>query len=300
MKKKTFASFVVFAGVSLLLAACGSKSASNSAKKTSSASSSQSRITMVGSTALQPLAEAAAKDYMKTNSHVTIDVQGGGSGTGLSQIQSGAVSVGNSDIFAEQQKGVDASKIVDHKVAVVGMAPVVNKALKLNNLSMSQLQGIFTGKIKNWKQVGGPDEAIVVINRVKGSGTRMTFENAVLKGKTAITAQEQDSNGTVQKLVAQTAGAISYLAFPYVKTDNIKAVKVDGVAPTNKNVETNKWKIWSYEHMYTKGQAKGALKKFLTYMKSKKIQDSYVKKLGYISIIDMKVEKNASGKVTNQ
>lgn len=264
------------------------------------AATDSNKITIVGSTALQPLAETAAHSYMSKNSGVNIDVQGGGSGTGLSQVQSGAVSIGNSDIFAEQQSGIDAKKLQDHKVAVVGMAPVVNKSLKVNNLSMSQLQKIFTGKITNWKQVGGPNEKITVINRAKGSGTRATFEAAVLKGKTAMKSQEQDSNGTVQKLVANTPGAISYLAFSYTKSDKIKALKVDNVAPTDKNVETNNWKIWSYEHMYTKGAAKGQTKKFLNYMNSKEVQSKDVKNLGYISIHDMKVTKNADGQVTKK
>ena len=242
MKKTSFVSLVSVVTIGLTLAGGATASAST-------------KISMVGSTALQPLAETAAKSYMSDHKSVSIDVQGGGSGTGLSQVSSGAATIGNSDLFAEQQSGIDAKKLQDHKVAVVGMAPVVNPDLKVDNLTMSQLRKIFTGKITNWKQVGGPDKKIVVINRVKGSGTRATFEKAVLDGKKAVNGQEQDSNGTVQKLVYNTPGAISYLAFSYTETDQVKALKINGVAPTAKNVENNKWKIWSYEHMYTKGKA---------------------------------------------
>ncbi|GAX06755.1 phosphate ABC transporter substrate-binding protein [Secundilactobacillus pentosiphilus] len=254
-------------------------------------------MTAVGSTALQPLVEQAAQDYQASNKKVNLTVQGGGSGTGLSQVQQGAVQIGNSDIFAEQSSGIKANKLVDHKVAVVGMTPVVNPSTGVTNISMAQLRDIFTGKITNWKQVGGKDQKISVINRAQGSGTRATFESAVLEGKKAVTSQEQDSNGTVQKLVSSTPGAISYLAFSYVN-DKVKALSIGNVKPTDKNVTTNKWTIWSYEHMYTKGQPNKATEGFLKYMNSGKVQNSLVHKLGYISIHDMKVTKNAKNVVT--
>ncbi len=138
---------------------------------------------------------------------------------------------------------------------------------------------------------------ISVINRAQGSGTRATFKSAVLEGKKAVTSQEQDSNGTVQKLVASTPGAVSYLAFSYVNT-KVKALSINNVKPTDTNVESNKWTIWSYEHMYTKGQPDKATAGFLKYMTSSKVQGDLVQKLGYISIHDMKVTKNAKNVVT--
>lgn len=297
MKKRSFFSAIVaLSARGVLLAGCGSNSASSSKK---SSSSSNVKITAVGSTALQPLVEQAASNYQKDNSKVNISVQGGGSGTGLSQVQQGAVTIGNSDIFAEQQTGIKAKELVDHKVAVVGMTPVVNKGVGVKNLTMSQLKNIFTGKVTNWKQVGGKNLKINVVNRVSGSGTRATFEGAVLEGAKAIKTQEQDSNGTVQKIVSSTPGTISYLAFSYVNS-KIEAPSINGVKPDDQNVENNKWKIWSYEHMYTKGQPNAATKKFLNYMDSGKVQNSLVQKLGYISIHDMKVQKNASGAVTTK
>ncbi|GAW99040.1 phosphate ABC transporter substrate-binding protein [Secundilactobacillus mixtipabuli] len=297
MHKKTLISTVVaFSLAGLLLGGCGSKSSQKSASDSTKAAK-VTKITAVGSTALQPLVEQAAQDYQASNKNVNLTVQGGGSGTGLSQVQQGAVQVGNSDIFAEQSSGIKADKLVDHKVAVVGMTPVVNPETGVTNLSMAQLRDIFTGKITNWNQVGGKNQKISVINRAQGSGTRATFEGAVLEGKKAITSQEQDSNGTVQKLVATTPGAISYLAFSYVN-DKVKAVSIDHVKPTDANVTTNKWTIWSYEHMYTKGQPNKATAGFLKYMNSSKVQGSLVKKLGYISIHDMKVTKNAKNVVT--
>lgn len=292
-KKRFFATVAALGVVTIGLAACG-----NGGGSASSSSSSSAKITAVGSTALQPLVEKAASNYQSQNKGVNISVQGGGSGTGLSQVQEGSVQIGNSDIFASQQSGIKASKLVDHKVAVVGMTPVVNKDVGVKNVSMDQLKQIFTGKITNWKQLGGKNEKITVVNRAKGSGTRATFEAAVLNGETAVKSQEQDSNGTVQKIVSTTPGAISYLAFSYVN-DSLQALSIDNVKPTDANVETNDWKIWSYEHMYTKGQPNKATKEFLAYIDAKKQQNGLVKKMGYISIHDMKVSKDANNNVTD-
>ncbi|WP_461213262.1 phosphate ABC transporter substrate-binding protein PstS family protein [Lacticaseibacillus sp. GG6-2] len=276
------------------LAGCGNHAKSTSA---TAQSTKTTKVVAVGSTALQPLVEQAAEAYQSDHPDAKITVQGGGSGTGLSQVVQGAVTIGNSDIFAEQGKGVDASKLVDHQVAVVGMTPVVNKDAGVKNLTMAQLRDIFTGKIKNWQDVGGANKAITVVNRAQGSGTRATFEAAVLDGKQAVTSQEQDSNGAVQKIVASTPGAVSYLAFSYVKSD-VQPLSIDGVKPTTKNVTTDAWKIWSYEHMYTKGKPDASTAAFLKYIDSSAVQKALVAKLGYISIHDMQVQKDAQNKVT--
>lgn len=267
---------------------------------TGCANNNSNKITVVGSSAMQLLAEQAGNDYRLSHPDSNIVVQGGGSGTGLSQVQAGAVEIGTSDVFAETQKGIDAKKLPNHLVAVVGIVPIVSKSAGVKNLTRQQLSDIFTGKITNWKQVGGKNQNITVINRSKGSGTRGTFEGLILNGKKPIQAQEQDSNGTVRKIVSSTPGTISYISFPYANDENIQKLSIDKIKPTNKNVETNRWHLWSYEHMYTKGKPNKNVQKFIDYMLGSKVQNDLVPKLGYISINKMQVERDSNNHVVQK
>ncbi len=301
------ASMMGIAAVSL--AGCGNNGGGSAAAGNASASAGSSKalsgtITAVGSTALQPLCEAAAEQFMEKNSGVQITVQGGGSGQGITQITQGAVQIGNSDVFAETKvkDSADLKKITDNKVCIVGMGPIVNKDVTVDDLTIEQLKQIFTGEVTNWSQVGGANAEITVINRASGSGTRATFEAVVLgdtKVPDSFKPQEQDSSGTAAKMVASTPGAISYVAFSYYD-DTFKALKVGGVAPEAKNVEDNSWTIWAYEHMYTAADPDEATKVFIEYMMSDEVQRSLVEEQGYISVSGMKIEKDASGKVSNK
>ena len=179
---------------------------------------------------------------------------------------------------------------------------MVSKNVKVDDLSLEQLKGIFSGQITNWKDLGGDDAKIVVFNRKAGSGTRATFEAAVFgteknefKGDA-----ELDKSGDVATNMGSTDNAISYLDFSHFDDSKFTAIKVEGVEPKSENVFDNKFPIWATEHMYCAKDADDVTKAFLDYMLSKDVQGKLVEKQGFIPVSEMKVAKDANGKVTEK
>lgn len=297
-------SLTAVAGLGLV--GCGGSGAANTAAASSEAAADLSgSITCSGATSFQPLVEDAANAFMDANANVNITISGGGSGQGLSDVKDGKAQIGRSDIFAEEKlDAADAAKLVDNQVAVVGMGPVVNSDVDVDDLTTEQLKGIFTGAITDWSEVGGTAGKIQVIERKAGSGTRATFEATVLAGEKApdsfAPVAEEDSSGTVVEKIQATEGAISYLAFSYFDDAKFKALKVDGVEPTAENVCSGKFNIWAYEHMYTATDADAATKAFVDFMMSDDVQGSLVEEEGFIPASDMKVAKDAKGNVTTK
>lgn len=286
------------------LVGCGGSGASSTGSASAAADSSLvGSITCSGATSFQPLVESAADAFMDANPDVSIAISGGGSGQGLSDVKDGKAEIGRSDVFAEAKlDDADVANLIDNQVAVVGMGPVVNANVDVDDLTTEQLKGIFTGEITDWSEVGGTAGPIQVINRKAGSGTRATFEDAVLAGATVPDSfkpvAEEDSSGTVVEKLQQTDGAISYLAFSYYDDSKFKALKVDGVEPTAANVESGDFKIWSYEHMYIASDADEVTLAFIDYMLSDEVQGSLVEEEGFIPLTGMKVTKDADGNVS--
>jgi len=243
-------------------------------------------ISAAGSTALQPLVQAAAEAYQSQNSDVKISVTGGGSRTGLSLVASKSVDLGDSDIVATNQPA-----LVDHKVAVIGFSIVVNPANGVTNLTKKQIQDIFAGQVSNWKDVGGKDQSITVINRPGNSGTRAVFMKTLM-GTAEISKDTlmEDATGTVVQKVQQTAGAVSYAAFSGTHgKSGINELSIDGTAPTENNVRVGKYPFWSYEHMYTNGEPNKDIARFLAFLQSNNV---LMQKAGYIPVSEMKVSEN--------
>ncbi|HYF79016.1 MAG TPA: phosphate ABC transporter substrate-binding protein [Symbiobacteriaceae bacterium] len=262
------------------LVGCGGK------KENGGAGGLTGTVTASGSTALLPLVTAAQEAFEDQQPDVTINVSGGGSFNGLTQVASGAVQIGNSDVEAT---GDTAKGLVDHKVAVAPFMIIINKDVTTTDVTMDQLAKIFRGEITNWKDVGGKDAKITVISRQQSSGSRATILATVLKGQGDITkdAIVQDSNGKVLEGVTTTPGAIGYVDAPYYSAEKVGALKIDGVAYSADAVTSGKWPIFAYGHMYTKGEPTGATKAFLDFIMSKEFQESTVAKLGFIPVSRM-------------
>ena len=306
MSRRQFLGFAggITAIAGLGLVGCGGSGSTSGADATSEAAAElEGSVTCSGATSFQPLVEAAANDFMDANANVNITISGGGSGQGLSDVKDGKAQIGRSDVFAEEKLDAsDAANLVDNTVAVVGMGPIVNSNVDVDDLTLDQLKGIFTGSITDWSEVGGTAGKIQVIERKAGSGTRATFEAAVLAGEKApdtfAPVAEEDSSGTVVEKIQATEGSISYLAFSYFDDTKFKALKVDGVEPTSENVESGDFKIWSYEHMYVASDADEATLAFIDYMLSDDVQGSLVEEQGFIPLTGMKVKKDAEGTIT--
>lgn len=294
MNWKKLASLGVVAMMSLSILGCGSDTASND--KAASSSSLSGSITGSGSSALLPLAKDAADKFKELHPEVSITLNGGGSGTGLKQVADGSVDIGNSDVAADTKldKAV-ADGLVDHKVCVVTMAPVVNKdiAATVKSLTKQQLTDIFTAKITNWKEVGGPDEEIVLITRPSTSGTRALFKEFALGGaeEASNKSLETDDSGTLLQSIKDNKGAIGYVALSYlVNNQDVATVYVDGVAPTLENTYNGTYPVWGYEHMYTKGEPNATVKAYLDFIMS----DEYGKSMeaqGYGVTSKMQVQR---------
>ena len=253
-------------------------------------------VTASGSSALLPLAKLAGDQFKAKNPDVSMTINGGGSGTGLKQVFDGTVTIGNSDVAAEEKLSPEQAKqLVDHKVAVVTMATVANKKIAdtVKTLSKDQLKGIFTGQITNWSAVGGPDLPITLISRPATSGTRAVFKKFALDGAKEATNKslETDDSGALIQTIADNEGAIGYVALSYLgKSDKVAPIAIGGVAPTLENTYNGTYPVWGYEHMYTKGEAKDAAKAYSDFV----VSDEFGKKIeemGYGVTSKMKVSR---------
>jgi phosphate transport system substrate-binding protein len=250
------------------------------------------KLTADGSSALQPLVKQAAAEFDKANGSITT-VNAGGSGQGLKDVAAGAVQIGMSDVFASAKlSAAQAATLTDHQVGAVVFTLVVSNDLngKVNNLTTQEIQDIFTGKDTNWSQIGGPSEAITVVNRPTTSGTRSTFDKYVLKGvqESAGTTLTQDNTGAVAQAVSQTPGSIGYVSIGFAASSEfstqVTPICIDSAKPVAADVNSGAYNFWGIEHAYTKGPATGAAKALLQYLESSQVQQNDLLALSYLPV----------------
>ncbi|NOV00926.1 phosphate ABC transporter substrate-binding protein [Paenibacillus planticolens] len=277
------------------LVGCGAKTETNGASTTPAATTAASAsakptdtpktelsgtITASGSSALLPLVKQAATEFMEKNPKVTINVTAGGSGTGIKNVADGTSDIGNSDV--EPAAEYKDKGLVDHQVAIAPFALIVNKDVKVDNVTKAQAADIYMGKVTNWKEVGGNDAKIVLVHRPDSSGSRTLVKTIILDGKDftkdGIT---QENSGAMKTAVAGQSSSIGYVDTPYID-DTVKALKIDGVAFSEENIKNGTYKLFGVEHMYTKGEAKDPAKAFIEYISSKEFQGKQVRDLKFL------------------
>jgi phosphate transport system substrate-binding protein len=246
-----------------------------------------------GSDTVLPLAQKEAESYMKANKGAKVNVTGGGSGVGISALVDGTTEIAMSSRkmkLTEKMKLSDGGKATKETiVAYDALAIAVNPANKVSQLTREQLEGIFTGKIKNWKEVGGDDMEIVVYSRESSSGTYEFFKEHVMKNKNyATTVLSMPATGSIIQSISQTKGAIGYVGLAYIEK-NVKAIGVsfdkgkNYVVPTMVTAKDRTYPIVRPLFYYYLTTSEKAVKPFVDFCLSNEGQ-KIVESIGYVPL----------------
>ena len=260
MKRKIYsmiAGVTTMAMLTLGLAGCGNASGTQTSGKDTSNSENSGKqvlsgtITLAGSTSMEKLCEALSESFMNEYKDITVTVEYTGSGAGLESLAAGSVDIGNASRGLKDTEKENGA--VENVVAIDGIAVIVDPENTVTNLSSDELKRIYTGEITNWSALGGKDEAIVVIGREAGSGTRGAFEELLKVEDACAYVQELDSTGAVLAKVASIPGAIGYVSLDVVN-DTVRAVSLDGIEPTEANIVAGSYLLSRPFVMATKGE----------------------------------------------
>lgn len=274
--KKTLISILLILGLVAGSTTACSKSASSGKSK-----SVNGTVTLAGSTSMQKLCDALVESFMSANPQLTVTVEYTGSGAGLEALAAGSVKIGNASRplkAAEKSAG-----LVENIVAIDGIAVISNKENPVQDITTEQLVKIYKGEIKNWQELGGKDEQIIVLGREAASGTRDAFEEILKIKNTCKYAQELDSTGAVLAKTAATPGAIGYVSLDVVDK-TVNSLKLDGVSATEAEISAGKYKLQRPFVMATKGEISAqneAVQAWFKYVQSSAGKD-IIKKVGLI------------------
>lgn len=264
--------------ITLIAVGCAKGVASNESQNEESLTGT---ISLAGSTSMEKLCEAMSESFMADNQGITVTVEYVGSGAGIESLSKGSVDIGNSSRNLKPEEL--SNGCVENVVALDGIAVIVDKNNVVTDISSENLKKLYTGEIKNWKELGGADEAVVVIGREAGSGTRDAFEELLeLKDKCDY-AQQLDSTGAVLAKVASTPGAIGYVSLDVVD-ESVVSVSVDSVEANEQNILAGKYLLSRPFVMATKGDVSSQnalVQKWFEYVNSEKGKE-IIKKVGLI------------------
>ncbi len=271
MKTKLYAGIALITVVTLLFSGCTQEN-----QKTET-------VQIAGSTTLQPIAMSCADSYQEQNPKIRITIRGGGSGTGVKMVGEGSVDIGAASREVKESEKENYPAIVEHAIASDAIAAVVHPSNTLDDISLENLRKIFSGEIKNFREIGGPDLEIVVVIREDGSGTRSTFEDIVMEDTAnAEGSLQKQSNGAMKAAIENNENAIGYIGIGYIDP-SVKAVSINGVTPTKETVSDNTYPISRRLYLLTNGEPTGTLKDFIDFVLSEEGQ-KLIEEEGFIQI----------------
>ena len=261
-----------------MVSGCGKQKATND-----STTGISGTLTIAGSTSVQPFSDVLAEKFMEKNKNVQVNVQGGGSSQGIEAATSGAAAIGSSSRAVKDEEKTKGN-LVDTTIALDGIAIIVHPANTVENLKTEDIQNIYLGNIKNWKEVGGSDAPITVVSREEGSGTREAFTSLVMDKKDILkTAIIQNATGAVRTTVVGDKNAIGYVSLASLN-ESVKALEIDGAAATDANVKAGTYKLQRPFVYVTKEAPAGLAKAFIDFVLSAEGQ-KIITDEGAISII---------------
>ncbi len=247
----------------------------------------KNKVTIAGSTTVLPISQRCAEVFMNNNPAADISVRGGGSSIGIAGVIDNTINIGdasrqmkNKEIMNAKAKG---RSVKEYAIARDGLAIIVNPGNSIEKLTVQQIADIFTGKIINWNQLGGPNMPIVAVSRDTSSGTFESFVALVLKGgKVKEGALMLAANSAVESSVASTPGAIGYIGVGFI-SDKIKVLSIDGVKASAASVKDGSYKLKRFLYMYTPGEPQGLVKQFIDFVLSADGQ-KIVEEVGYVAL----------------
>lgn len=245
-------------------------------------------IVIKGSTTVLPIAQKVAEVYMKDNPDVKISISGGGSGNGIKALIDGSTDIANSSRFIKQKEvklAVEKGRYpVPFAVAYDCIVPVVHPSNNITNLTMAQLKDIYMGKIRNWKEIGGPDRPVVVVSRDTASGTYEVWYKKVMKKERVFPrALLQASNGAIVQTVAKNKNAIGYIGLGYM-TGSVKALRVNNIEGSTETTLNGTYPISRPLYMFTPGWPEGDTLNFINYLIHPEKGQKYISEIGYVPL----------------
>ena len=246
------------------------------------------KIVIKGSTTVLPIAQKVAEIYMKDNPDVKISISGGGSGNGIKALIDGSTDIADSSRFIKKKEvtlAVENGRYpVPFAVAYDCIVPVVHPSNNIMNLTMAQLKDIYMGKIKNWKEIGGPDRPVVIISRDTSSGTyEVWYKKVMKKERVSPRALLQASNGAIVQAIAHNKNAIGYIGLGYM-TGSVKALSVNNIEGSVETTLNGTYPISRPLYMFTQGWPKGDTLNFINFIVHPEKGQKYVSEAGYVPL----------------